>query len=165
MAQILAQKIELVAVEKLRLHPRNPRRGKVDQIAESIRVNGFTAPLIVQKSSMTVLAGNHRLKAAVKLGMPEVPCIVVDVDDDRALRILLADNKTSDDATNDQAALAVILHDISVTPDKLAGTVFTADELADLLLKFAPADPDAAEHALDTNAQSKICPTCGQPMK
>ena len=142
---------EDVAVERLIPHPANPRRGNVDAVAESIRANGFYGALVVQRSTRHVLAGNHRLQAARQLGMATVPVVWVDCDDDRALRILVADNKSSDLATWDDRALADLLRDLD--GDDLTGTLFDQAELDALLrdLEVPNTDADHVPEAPPTN--------------
>lgn len=123
-AAVIAQGAELVPTDSLEQHPRNPRRGNVGAIVESIRANGFYAPLIVQLSRRRICAGNHRWLAARELGMPAVPVIWVDVDDDRALRILTVDNRSNDLAIYDDLALAEMLRDLRADTGTLAGTGF-----------------------------------------
>ena len=60
----------------------NPRRGKVSAIAESLKTNGQYKPVIVQASTRKILAGNHVVKAALRLGWTTVQCAIVDVDDE-----------------------------------------------------------------------------------
>ena len=90
----------------------NPRKGDTVAIAESIVHNGFYGAVVVQRSTGFILAGNHRLKAAVDTGATEVPVIWVDADDEQALRILLADNRTNDLAGYDDKALLELLSDV-----------------------------------------------------
>ena len=127
------QTIERVPVAELRQHPQNPRQGDVGAIHESIKSNGWYGALIVQRSTNTVLAGNHRLQAAVAAGIDALDVIYLDVDDDRALRILLADNRTNDLASYDQAALADLLRETLETTGSLSGTGFDDDAFDDLL--------------------------------
>lgn len=87
---------EDVAVSELVPHPQNPRRGNLAAIVASIRSNGWFGVLVAQRSTRYVLAGNHRLAAAIELGYATVPVQWLDCDDRTALRILLADNRTSD---------------------------------------------------------------------
>lgn len=119
-------------------HPRNPRRGVIPAIVDSIRANGWYGTIVAQASTRHVLAGNHRLQAALELELPEVPVTWIDVDDETALRILLADNRTSDLATFDSDGLAALLQDIA-NAGPLLGTGYNLDDLDKLL----PADPDA----------------------
>ena len=66
----LLRSLETVQVEadKIREHPRNPRKGDVEAIKESMQANGVYRPVIVQKSSGYILAGNHTYRAMRELG-------------------------------------------------------------------------------------------------
>ena len=134
-------KVVDVPVDTVKPHPENPRLGNVDAIAESIQVNGFYGALIVQKSTGFIVAGNHRWKAAVQLGMTQVPAIMVDVDDEEAVRILLADNRTSDMGTYDDSALANLLSSLPT----LDGTGYTPDDLSALLPDITDRPPKEDE--------------------
>lgn len=115
-------------VDSLQRHPRNPRKGNVTKIAESIMTNGFYGAIVVQKSTNTIIVGNHRWEAAKQSGMTTIPAIVVDVDDATATKILLADNRTSDLAVYDAEELTSILKTVMVEDD-LTGTGFDAKDL------------------------------------
>lgn len=89
-------KIQQLAVEALRPHPKNPRPAPVVQeLADSIKVHGFLSPLVVRDDGggkYTILAGHRRALAAKELGLAEVPCHVLEADAAKALEVLLADN-------------------------------------------------------------------------
>lgn len=121
--------VERVALDTLLEHPRNARIGDVDAIAESLQAHGAYKPLIVQKSTRQVLAGNHTLQAMRRLGWTEADVVVLDVDDEEALRILLIDNRSSDASAYDDELLVELLQEL---PD-LTGTGYTEDDLDDLL--------------------------------
>lgn len=131
--------VQMVPVTKVTPHPRNPRDGNVDIIVDSIEANGFYGALVVQKSTGHVLAGNHRLQAAHKLGMDEVPVIYVDVDDSVATRILLADNRTSDVADYHMENLAELLSELR-DEGNLGGTGYDTDDLNTLLAELSRAE-------------------------
>jgi DNA modification methylase len=139
--QIINQEYELVPVAGLRQHPRNPRKGDTVAIAESIAHNGFYGAVVAQQGTGYVLAGNHRLKAAIDTGATEVPVIWVDADDDQALRILLADNRTNDIAGYDDAALAEILKSL----DSLEGTGYDQAAVDELLASLGGGDNTPSE--------------------
>ena len=129
----LTQDVQHVPIDRVRAHPANPREGDVGAIWESIQENGFFGALVVQESSGCILAGNHRWMAAKEAGMQEVPVIYVDVDDERAMRILLADNRTNDVASYDGETLADLLEHLESTDEGLAGTGYDGDALDELL--------------------------------
>ena len=133
MADILTQDVQHVDIDRVRPHPANPREGDVGAIWESIKENGFFGALVVQESSGHILAGNHRWLAAQETDMEQVPVIYVDVDDERAMRILLADNRTNDMASYDDNQLADLLEHLASTDEELAGTGYDGDALDELL--------------------------------
>ncbi|MGZ3423126.1 MAG: DNA methyltransferase [Polyangiales bacterium] len=140
--RIVNEQYERVAVDAVRPHPKNPRRGDLDAIVESIRKNGFYGACVVQRSTGHILAGNHRFLAAKKAGLTEVPVLFVDVDDRAAEKILLADNRTSDLATYDDEALAALLKEIA-TAGELEGTGFAQADVDALLEEIGPVDESA----------------------
>ena len=94
-----------LAVSEIKPHPSNARRGDLAAISASIKANGFYGSLVVNKRTSHILAGNHRYLAAVDLGFDTVPVTWVDVDAAQELRILAADNRTSELGTFDHDLL------------------------------------------------------------
>lgn len=133
MSSVLSQQYEMVPIEQLIPHPANPRRGNVDAIVESIQHNQFFGSVLAQKSTRHVVVGNHRLAAAQAAGLAEVPCIWLDISDEQAKRILIADNRLSDIAVNDDQALASLLKQLLDSEDGLLGTGYLDTDLDDLL--------------------------------
>ncbi len=116
--------------EDLHTYWKNPRIGNVDKIAESLARNGQYRAIVVNKGThtgrpMEVLAGNHTLKAARKLGWETITCHVIDVDDDQAARIVLADNKTAEYGSYDDKTLADLLDTLA----DLDGTGWTEEQV------------------------------------
>lgn len=130
-----------VPVGQLKHYPDNPRRHNMEALRASLRAHGQIRPLVVQRGSDVVLAGNGTLDAAMEEGMPEVDVLYVDADDEQAKAIVLIDNRTSDLATYDSAALASMLQSVA----DLTATGYTMDDVDDLvaLLGSAVPVPDA----------------------
>jgi DNA modification methylase len=126
----------VVPVSGLVHYGKNPRRGDVDAIADSLKSNGQYKPIVVRAGTNEVLAGNHTLKAAKLLGWQEIAATFIDVDDDAAARIVLVDNRTNDLATYDTPELRELLESL---PD-LAGTGYDVVALADLYEVQEPAE-------------------------
>jgi ParB-like chromosome segregation protein Spo0J len=163
-AEPTAAETTLVEIGSVSPHPRNPRQGDVGVIAESLTAYGQFKPIVVQASTRHVLAGNHTYLAARALGWPTIWAYVLDVDDETAARIMVADNRTSDRATYDTAALADLLADLAAaTENGLAATGWDSDDLDRLLAEIAGPDaplafPDAEALAGETE---HACPRCG----
>ena len=113
------------------LNSRTHSETQVAQLAASIREFGFTNPVLVDEQN-NLIAGHGRLLAARKLGLDEVPAILVTGLDDRRRRALvIADNKLALNAGWDEEALRVELEDLAADFSELMG--FTDEELAELL--------------------------------
>lgn len=94
----MKEQIVYKRISELHLNERNPRKNDnaVDVVAKSIEKYGFKNPLIID-SNGTVWCGNTRLKAAKKLGLEEVPCIVADdLTEEQIREYALLDNKTNE---------------------------------------------------------------------
>lgn len=128
-------KTEYITLTKLTPHPRNVRQGDVGAISQSLTEHGQYRPLVVQRSTGHIVAGNHTYRAAAALGWKQLAVTYLDITDDEALRILLVDNRTNDLAAYDDAALTELLAALAATDQALTGTGFDGDDLDDLLFK------------------------------
>jgi len=122
-----------IPIDSIQPHPRNVRQGDVGAISESLKLHGQYRPIVVQKSTGHILAGNHTYKAARALKWKQIAATYVDVTDDQAIRILLMDNRANDLASYDDPALADILKQLMETEQRLEGTGFDPDDLEQLL--------------------------------
>lgn len=95
----------------LKEYENNPRYndGAVDAVAESINKFGFKVPIIIDSDGV-IVAGHTRLKAAKKLGLETVPCIIAeDLTPEQVKAFRLADNKVGELAEWDFDALELEL--------------------------------------------------------
>ena len=87
--------------ESLTPYENNPRNNDnaVDAVAESIKQFGFKVPIIIDENDV-IIAGHTRHKAALKLELPKVPCIVAnDLTPEQVKAFRLADNKVAEFST------------------------------------------------------------------
>ncbi|MEJ6549849.1 ParB N-terminal domain-containing protein [Corynebacterium sp. USCH3] len=122
-------------ITQLRFYPGNARRGDIDLIADSLRVNGQVAPIVVNKGTHapdltdTILSGNHTTMAAQRLGWTHIDAHYVDLDEDACKRVVLVMNRSSDQATYELEELAALVGNIG----NLDGTGFSQDDLDAML--------------------------------
>lgn len=136
--------IETIGIDTVEAHPDNARIGDVSVIAESLTRFGQTKPILIQKSTGHVVAGNHTREAAKSLGWDVIQAVLLDMDDETARAYLLADNRTSDRAKYDQAKLYSSLEGLL----DLDGTGFDLDyveSLGDALGATTVASDDTGE--------------------
>jgi DNA modification methylase len=132
---------------------RNPRTHpdwQVAQIAASIAEFGFVNPILVGADGV-LIAGHGRLLAAQRLGLPQVPVIVLGhLTDAQRRALLVADNRIAENAAWDEDLLRAILGELRDEGFDLDVVGFSDDELAELLgglddegTRIAPpGDPD-----------------------
>ena len=90
-------------INDLQMYENNPRKNSdaVQYVANSIQQFGFKVPIIIDKNNM-IVCGHTRYKAARRLKMAKVPCIMADdLDEDQIRAFRLADNKVAEMATWD----------------------------------------------------------------
>jgi len=101
-------------VTELKAYEKNPRKNDkaVGPVAESIKEFGFKVPIIIDKDNV-IVAGHTRLKAAKKLGMKTVPCVVADdLTPEQIKAFRVADNSTAQIAEWDLELLKDELMDL-----------------------------------------------------
>ena len=127
--------VEAWPVARLIPYARNPRRNDeaVDRMCAAIREFGFRIP-VVARSDGTVVDGHLRLKAAQRLGLPEVPVALADDLSEaqiKAFRLLA--NRSASWAEWDDELLALELKDLQDAGYDLGFTGFDAGELKGLM--------------------------------
>ena len=142
MSEVLFEQTQLVPIGLLKVYGKNPRKGNVKAIAESLKTNKQYRPIVVQKSTKQILAGNHTYRAAKELGWSQIAVVMVDVTNEEAKKIVLADNRTSDLAEYDNEVLAELLHGI----ENSTGTGYNESDVDSIL--------NAVAATLDTVVQT-----------
>src|ERR1700747_3265261 len=108
----MAKHIELWLLDKLfpwARNPGTPSDAQIAQIAASIAEFGFNNPILVDTKA-GIIAGHGRLLAAQKLGLTEVPVIVLDhLTESQKRAYIIADNRLAENAGWDNDLLRVEL--------------------------------------------------------
>lgn len=130
----------LVDIDSVQQHPDNYNNGDLDEIIQSIEINGMYRPIYVQRSTGYIFAGNHTWEACKTLGATQVPVVFADIDDNTALRIMLADNHIAQMARPDDAALLKILEHLDANDSLMGSSYGQSDLLAYRALAEIPTD-------------------------
>lgn len=102
-------------LEEIHPYENNPRKNDnaVDAVAASIKQYGFLVPLVIS-AEHEIIAGHTRYKAAGRLGLSTVPCVIADeLTEDQIKAFRLADNKVGELAQWDVDLLPLELADIA----------------------------------------------------
>lgn len=101
-------------IGEIKPYPKNPRNNNkaIEAVAKSIKEFGWQQPIVIDRNNIIVI-GHTRYKAAIELGMNEVPCYIAENLSDEQIRALrLADNKVGELADWNEDLLNGELSDI-----------------------------------------------------
>ncbi|MGB9892769.1 MAG: ParB/RepB/Spo0J family partition protein [Candidatus Saccharicenans sp.] len=91
-----APRIRMIAIERIEPNPRQPRSelGDMQELMDSIKAKGVLEPIIVRPrgEKFEIIAGERRYVASKNLGLKEIPCIEMVVEDQEAMEISLIEN-------------------------------------------------------------------------
>lgn len=120
-----------VGVDRITSNPLQPRRlfdeAKIGELAASIRNSGIIQPLLVRRSGdgYELIAGERRLRAAVRAGLTEVPVVVREASDHEALQLALIENLQREDLNPIEEATAYrrLQNDLGLSQEEIAERV------------------------------------------
>lgn len=147
-------------LKDIKPYEKNPRKNDsaVDSVANSIKEFGFKVPVVIDKDNV-IVCGHTRYKAAKKIGLKAVPCVVADdLTEEQIKAYRLADNKVSELADWDIDLLGEELEGIFDIDMSDFGFDMTEEEKVNL--------NDFFEENKEKEKEKKqiICPHCGLPI-
>lgn len=99
--------VQEIKLKDIKPYEKNPRKNdqSVDKVVNSIKEFGFKVPIVIDKHNV-IVCGHTRYKAAKKLGLAVVPCVVADdLTEEQIKAYRLADNKVGEDSEWDMDLL------------------------------------------------------------
>ena len=148
-------KVKYIPITEIHAYENNPRKipeKAIEAVTASIKNFGFKVPVIIDKNNV-IVCGHTRVKAAEKLGLKEVPCIVADdLTPEQVKAFRLADNKTSELTGWDFEKLDLELEELDFDMSEFG---FIEDEAVDINSFFEP------EPEKEKETKSMTCPECG----
>jgi DNA modification methylase len=139
--------VQMRQISSIKPYENNPRVNDhaVDAVVASITAFGFRQPIVVDEDGV-IIVGHTRYKAALKLGLTEVPVhLAIGLSPAQAKAYRLADNQTATLSQWDDQRLPFELAELQKMDFDLNLTGFSTDELLKLLEPSTPigeTDPD-----------------------
>lgn len=146
-----------VPIENLTPMEGNPRKGDVEAVKKSYKMFGQRKPIVARRLGTaengfaigTVTAGNHQLQAAKALRWKEIAVVFIDEDETTAKAFSLADNRTHDLGTYDDAELNVLLKEMEAfDADLFEATGYTNGDIRGILESL---DNDSTKEEAEKN--------------
>lgn len=123
---------QLLPLHKIEPNPDQPRQDfddeELEELAESIRVHGIIQPLTVRQMPSgyyQIIAGERRWRASRMANLTEVPAVVMDVDDKKAMELALIENLQRSDLNPMEEALGYqsLMQEFGMTQEQTAASV------------------------------------------
>jgi ParB family chromosome partitioning protein len=120
-----------VDLDRIIPNPRQPRlqmdQATLDELAQSIRVNGIIQPILVRRAGdrFEIIAGERRWRAAQIAGLLRAPVIVREIADDQLLQVALIENIQRENLNpiDEASAYRRLLDECAMTQEALAEAV------------------------------------------
>ena len=155
-------KIPIAQLKPAAYNPRKdlqPGDPEYEKLKRSMQEFGYVEPIVWNKRTGNIVGGHQRYKVLLDMGMQEVDCVVVDLDERKEKALNLALNKIQGDW--DDLKLKDLLQELDTGDFDIELTGFDMDEIEDLMAQFAPIDLDDADDDGGRKKQLCICPKCG----
>ena len=132
--------IQKIKIEKLIPALYNPRKDlqpgdpEYEKLKRSMQEFGYVEPIVWNKRTGNIVGGHQRYKILLDMGMQEVDCVVVDLDETKEKALNLALNKIQGDW--DYLKLKDVLQDLDTGEFDIELTGFDLGEIEDLMTQF-----------------------------
>ena len=146
-----------VAVELLKLHPRNPRKhaepgSPIWEILKRSISHAYFEPLVWNRRNGYLVSGHFRLKVMIEMGYTHVDVSVVDVDEATHYAMMIAANRLLGDW--EKGMLAGLATDINAAGLDAALALY--DEKALLAMVECPVNEDDSEQTAELLSKAEL---------
>jgi len=154
----IGQKIPIDQLRPNRAQPRQLFDG-LEELVASIQRVGVLEPLLVRRSETgyEIISGERRYRASRAAELTEVPCIVMDIDDQHALEIALIENLQRQDLSPFEEAegLQALIDQYGFTHDEVAERVSKSRTSVTECLRLTDMPAHVRGILLEGNVRSK----------
>ena len=146
---------QLLPIYKIEPNPDQPRQDfdeeELQALADSISVHGIIQPLTVRETSSgyyQIIAGERRWRSARIAGLSDVPVVVIEADDKKAMELALIENLQRQDLNPVEEALGYqsLMEEYGLTQEEAAGRVGKSRPAVANSLRLLNLCPEALEH-------------------
>lgn len=148
----------MVPIQDIVPYEQNPRKNDraVEVVAKSIKEFGFLVPVILDDKNV-IVAGHTRIKAALKLGLAEIPVVYTENLNEKQIKVFrIMDNKTHEFANWDFELLKIELNELDNLKFDLNLTGFSVADIENMD-KFMDKDSKNIDENISTENK---CPRC-----
>ena len=146
---------QLLPVYKVEPNPNQPRQDfdeeELQNLSDSIAEHGVVQPLTVRQLESgyyQIIAGERRWRAARMAGLSEIPAVIIEADDKKAMELALIENLQRQDLNPVEEALGYqsLIQEYGLTQEEAAKRVGKSRPAVANALRLLNLCPDALEH-------------------
>lgn len=152
--------VNYVSIELISPNVYQPRKhfneDTIEELSQSIKTFGIIQPLIVRKlgeNRYELVAGERRLRASKKIGLEQVPVIIIDITDKDSAAIALLENLQREDLNFFEEATAYynLIQDHSYTQEQLAQIIGKKQSTIANKLRLLKLDKEITDILVENN--------------
>lgn len=129
----------------------------IEQIKESIRLNGFDDPVGIWGDENIIVEGHGRTIAALEMGLDEIPCIRLDhLTDDQRRDYMIRHNRTAELSSWDFGKLEEELAALEIEGHDFSGLNFAFNDFG-----TNEESPESFKEFGEETETAHKCPRCG----
>lgn len=152
-----------IEINRLDPNPHQPRQefddAALQELAESIAVHGIIQPILVTRGTggrYTIIAGERRWRAARKCGLPTIPAILKEMDDQALMEVALIENLQRADLNpvEEAEAIRLLMDAYGMTQEEVAARVGKSRPAVANALRMLALTPEVLEMVRDGRLSS-----------
>ncbi len=149
---MIIQKIPIGQLNPAAYNPRKdlqPGDPEYEKLKRSMQEFGYVEPIVWNKRTGNIVGGHQRYKVLLEMGLQEVDCVVVDLDETKEKALNIALNKISGEW--DMSLLSDLLSDLMEDDFNIEITGFDFEEIEEMTKKNSITDIDELLNEIDIN--------------
>ena len=122
------ESVKMIEISRISVNPNQPRKifahEAILKLADSIRQYGIIQPLCVRKmgENYELISGERRLRASKELGLTTVPCVIMDINEEKSAEISIIENLIREDLNifEQAGAIETLIDTYGLTQEQIA---------------------------------------------
>lgn len=157
----LGPRIRMIPVNKIDPNPRQARTelGNLNELMSSIKSKGVLEPILVKpkEGRYEIIAGERRYIASKKIGLKEVPCIEMNVDDNEAMELTLIENlqRKDLDVFEEADGIRSLAENYGYNHEKISKKIGKARSTVTEIINISKIPDEIRKYCLENNISSR----------
>jgi len=153
--------IRMIQINKIDQNPRQARSelGNMKELMASIKSKGIIEPILVKpkEGRYEIIAGERRYIASKRIGLKELPCIEMDVEDNEAMELTLIENlQRKDLAVFEEAdGLKSLAENYGYSHNKISEKIGKARSTITEIIKVSKIPKEIRDYCRENNILSR----------